>query len=301
MKVKTISLASFSVLLITVMVMSLPQIATGADIGSPGDTAYQYLENLKSHHWNEAYNLTSSRFQEDIPIEAFIRELESSGFADNLVDFSIGNIVVEDSKAEVEVVFKYLNPGEKLPVRASNSVTSIKEIEGWRIDLLFEDFLASKLDTQAPLAISQHKGVSVSIQYILSYPATELDPGHSRIRLDIRNESGNILRWELPVFGTSESYVKDLSTNEMYLPVGGYGAMGKKGEAFHLNFKEGPPFVLTAAPDTQGSIFIHLESIPESVKLFDMVLDGFSFPDVDESWNTTFDSVPFVFDVTPTD
>ena len=87
----------------------------------------------------------------------------------------------------------------------------------------------------------------------------------------------------------------------MYLPVGGYGAMGKKGEAFHLNFKEGPPFVLTAAPDTQGSIFIHLESIPESVKLFDMVLDGFSFPDVDESWNTTFDSVPFVFDVTPTD
>jgi len=301
MKVKIIAAVGFLVMSVLAIVVIVPQIVASTDICSPEDMVYEYLQRLKSHQWDEAYNMTSYQFQEKIPVEAFSHDLESSGFADNLVYFNIGNTVAEDNEAEVEIDFTYLNPGAKVPTQGSSSFSLTKEQEGWRINLPWEDFLAAKLDTQAPLAVSQKNGVSVSIQYILLYPETQLTAGRSRIRLDIKNESNHTLRWEFPISGERESYIKNLNTGEMYLPVSGSGAMGKKAEAFYINFEEGPPLVLTAAPGTQGSVFIYVESIPVTVKQFDMVLDGFSFPEVDgESWDITFSSVPLYFDVAPT-
>jgi hypothetical protein len=256
---------------------------------------------LKGNQWDEAYNKTSHQFQEKIPVEAFIHELKTSRFADNLVYFSIGDSLIEDNEAEVEVDIMYLNSGAKTPVQGSIYLTLVKEQEGWRINLPWEDFLGAKLDTQAPLAISQNNGVSVSIQYILLYPETQSTAARSRIRVDIKNGSNHTLRWELPIAGERESYIKNSNTGEMYLTLSGLGAMGKKAEAFNINFEDGPPFVLTAAPGTQGSVFIYVESIPETVNQFDMVLDGFSFPEVDgESWDITFSSAPLYFDVAPT-
>jgi hypothetical protein len=273
-----------------------PQPAASAEPSPPQSTMQEYLEALASRQWDQAYDLTSTGFQDKIPLDAFKHELESSLFVESLLGFDVGTAVIDGDKAQVGVSFRYLPEAKRPHVSVPTSFNLIYQQSGWHVSLPWEDFLPSKLYTQDPLDMFEHSGISVSVQYLLMYPETQSAPARTRVRLDITNNSDNTLRWELPQPGTSGTYMKDRNTGEVYPPAPGRGAMGKIGEAFNVDLKEG---VLTAAPGTRGTVFIYFENTPQAVKEFDMVLSGFSFPDAGVKWDASFTGVPFRFDVSP--
>jgi len=275
-------------------------LAGGESVGTTApETAYKYLEHVTKHEWDKAYVLTTGEFQRVIPLVAFKNELEASGMADTLLNFTSKETKVEGDTAEVEVLGQGINPGDKTPVTGSMHVSLRKENGQWRVDPGVKNFLSMKLELLGPLAVFQHNGVSVSLRSLLLYRETGHQRAHSDVRLDITNDSDHTLRWDLPVPGASGIYLQDLVTGKKYLRLSGQGAKFRIGAAFELTRED--PGVLTAAPGTQGTVYIYLELVPETVEEFNMVLSGFSFPDTGESWSVTFSDVPFRFDIAPQD
>ncbi|MBN2075097.1 MAG: hypothetical protein JW762_06055 [Dehalococcoidales bacterium] len=162
----------------------------------------------------------------------------------------------------------------------------------------YEPDLAFKLDHQANLAIKNNQGITISIQYILLYPEIHSMSPRSRVRLDIRNESDNTLKWTLPIPKTTNSFIKDASGKAMFLPQSGCGVLAEKGEGFDVNANEGN-YVLTAKPDSKGSVFLYFDTIPETVEKIDIMLDGFYFNEKGESWDISFKDIPFTYEIAP--
>jgi hypothetical protein len=274
--------------------------STVLNTDSPESAASNYINNIINHSWDEAYFLTSNKFREEISKKAFRLQLENTGF-DALSGCTVDNISVENNSARVALKFNCVDQINKKPANVILNYNVVKDIVGWRVEPPLNDFLAAKLETQSPLASKQENGVVFSLRYAVMYPATKSSSAYYRLRIEIDNTSNKALTWVLPASGTTESYLKDSVTNKMYLPLSGYGAMGKTGEAFAVLSKDGSPPVLTAAPGTKGSIFIYMEASPETVKQLDLVLGGFSFIDAVKSWEVSFNNIPFHYDVVPAD
>lgn len=258
--------------------------------------ADEYLTNIINHRWAEAYKLTSPDFQQKIPLEAFSANLQSSGFADNIVEFQIADTVTENTTSKVEVTLTYQQGKDESSFEAPYYLTLTRQQGKWAVELLWEDFLAFKLDTQSSLAVTQNKDISIAIQYLLLYPEAE-SLFRCRVRLDIQNESDKTITWKFAV-GSTDSYLKDNDTGVTYSVGSGGGASGKTGVTFGLS-KEDDLYKVTAASGAQGSVFIYFNGIPNTIKQFDMVLGSFSFPDTEENWTVSFKNVPFAFDIAP--
>lgn len=268
------------------------------DIGQePDDVAYHYVASLKDQKVHEAYTLTTEEFRANVPEQAYSMSDIVEMMTERLVSFKVGELEVNGDRAKVEIHVEVLNLGAEEPVSGKLRLLLLKEDDSWRVDLSSQDFLPWKLEDQPPLAVFEYKGVSVSLKYILLYGATENTDPHTRLCLFIQNNSEYTLQWVLPAPGTTEGYIKDMSTGKMYLMLGGGGTKHKTGEEF--DFFGGDAGFLLAEPGSEGSIYIHLEYVPETVEKFDMVLTGFHFPDTGEDWNVIYSDVPFRYDVAP--
>jgi hypothetical protein len=295
----------FSLLIVFVAIVSfmIPVLTVSAESGianntPQGEIVNNYLSDITNHKWESAYLMTSRKFQEKIPIEAFIHNNTLSGFAYNIVEYQISETVTETNLSTVEVILEYKEFTDKPSIRKPYKFTLTKEDLDWFIDLPCNEYLPSKLETQSPIAICQVNDVSIAVQYLLLYHETLSKNYKCRVRLDISNESSQTLIWNLPLPGSTDSYIKDNNTKNMYYVIAGCGASGKIGEEFEL-IKEGTNYVLKAAPHTQGSVFVYFGNVPDNLYYFDMNLSGFTFQNSRENWGALIQNAPFIIDIAP--
>ena len=285
-----------SVLLSVGTMVSFRQIsAANMQDGSPSKISLDYLNYLKNYQWDKAYALTADGFREKIPLSAFRMNIENSNFIEGLNSFNAGSATVDVDKATVEIPISFSNIDDKVARNYTYTLNLDKEDGFWKVSPNWEDFLSAKLEVQEPLAVFQYNNVSVTLQYVLLY--TE----HSamRIRVDINNDSVDTLYWILPKPQVDGSYIKDKSTGEVYAPLSGDGIRFTKGETFEMVQGKDNEHILTAAPGTNGCIYLYFELVPENLKQFEMVLSGFSFEGNSEIWNAYFSDVFARFDIAP--